>query len=97
MSGIGQYMNDTIKPIQNDEHSGHNKGLLIYGILAIMFLTGRNISVMLHMYERDNDIKIKIRILFIVFFLWNIHNLLNSYPLLFNKHFMLLCYSFLNI
>jgi hypothetical protein len=47
------------KPNQNELHSGHNKGRLIKGILATVFLTGLNISEKLHIYETESDKQIK--------------------------------------
>lgn len=49
---IGLYKNDTPKPIQKEQHSGHKNGLLIYGILDKIFLGTLNISEKLHIYEK---------------------------------------------
>jgi hypothetical protein len=45
---IGLYKNDTNRPTQKLLHSGHNSGLLTYGILATKFRTGAKISAKLH-------------------------------------------------
>jgi hypothetical protein len=47
-SSIGLYRNETNKPAQKLLHSGHKRGLLMYGILATKFLTGIKISAKLH-------------------------------------------------
>jgi hypothetical protein len=46
---IGLYKKDDNNPIQNELHSGHINGRLIYGILDIKFLTDLKISEKLHM------------------------------------------------
>jgi hypothetical protein len=56
---IGLYRKLNAKPNQKLLHSGHNSGLRIYGILAIMLRTDRNISEKLYMYEMDTDSIIK--------------------------------------
>jgi hypothetical protein len=43
-------------PSQKDEHSGHVRGFLIYGILEAIFLSGENISEKLHIVDMDKEI-----------------------------------------
>ncbi len=49
----GLYNELVITPNQKLLHSGHKKGFLIYGIFAIKFLTGANISEKLHMKLKE--------------------------------------------
>lgn len=46
-------------PNQKLLHSGHNKGLLTYGILATKLRTDKNISEKLYIYDTLSDIMTK--------------------------------------
>jgi len=45
------YNSEVINPTQNEQHSGHNNGVLIKGIVAMYILIGFIIVEKLHIYE----------------------------------------------
>lgn len=59
----GLYKKEEKKPNQNELHSGHVIGFLIYGILETIFLRGENISEKFHITEKLKDINTKYKIL----------------------------------
>jgi hypothetical protein len=56
---MGLYKNEAKIPNQNELHSAHIKGTLIYGILETKFLMGLNISEKFHIKETLKLIKTK--------------------------------------
>jgi len=47
----GLYKHEVIKPTQNEQHSGHNNGVFIKGIVATYARNGFIIVEKLHIYE----------------------------------------------